>query len=362
MRAIRTAAILPILCLLAALAPGNAAAQPITVGSEMARPQTMTVDFLAEDVTLANAQPVGPFVRVVSPVDGTVVRWRLAPQSAVGQEYRLAVLRPDGNGGYTAVATSDPRTASSSVIETFTTALPIKEGDLVGLDVAAASGQNEVKVEAASVSSVIQYYWAPFLAVGSLARPPSRLGGFEFEFNAEVQPAPEVGFVTPDNGPLGGGTTVTIKGQNFAAVSGVSFGSVAATSFTVRNEGEIVAVSPPGVGAGVVDITVTGSAGTSRAGSADRFTYVAPAPPGSGQSTANPPAAGPPATNSPVAVCKVPRLSGKALPAARKILKRSGCRLGAVRGHRRTGNKVARQSPRPGVTRRAGWDVNVTIG
>jgi len=360
MRTLRTSAALTILCLAALLVPGGAAAQPITVGSELVAPQTLFQSFSGDQVTVANPQPVGPFVRPLSPVDGTVVRWRLAPQAGIptAQEYRLTVLRPDGSGGYSAIATSDPETASTSVIGTFTTALPIKEGDLVGLDVQAGPLEPETKLAVASIPGATQFYWDPFLAVGSLATAPKPIGALEFEFNAEVQPAPEVGFVSPSDGPVGGGTTVTVKGQNFAAVSGVSFGSVGARSFTVLNEGEISAVSPPGIGAGVVDVTVTSSAGTSRVGSADRFTYFVPSPPGPGQSSS---ASGQPSPSSPKPTCKVPRLTRKTLPVARKALKRSGCRLGAVRGNRRTGNRITRQSPRPGVTRRVGWDVNVTI-
>jgi beta-lactam-binding protein with PASTA domain len=57
----------------------------------------------------------------------------------------------------------------------------------------------------------------------------------------------------------------------------------------------------------------------------------------------------------------VPRLTGKTLPETRRLLRASRCRLGAVRGHRRSGDKVIKQSPRPGLARPAGWAVNVTI-
>ncbi|MGH2936547.1 MAG: IPT/TIG domain-containing protein [Solirubrobacterales bacterium] len=357
MRTLRTAAVLPILCLAALLVPGNAAAQTITVGSELVAPFTSNATFSGNSVTVANPQPVGPFVRAFSPVDGTVVRWRLGSQAIApaSQEYRLTILRPDGSGGYAAVATSDPEAASATTIRTFTTGLPIREGDLVGLDVQAPA-LAEAKIETAETAGVHQFFWDPFLRVGDLATFPSTTpAAVEFGFNAEVQPAPEVGFVGPSSGPVGGGTEVTIKGQNFAAVSGVSFGSVAASSFTVLNEGEISAVSPPGVGVGIVDITVTSSAGTSRVGAADRFTYFVPPLPGSGQSSGSPPPTSPPLT------CKVPRLTRKTLPVARKALSRNRCHLGAVRGHRRTGKRVTRQSPRPGVTRPAGSAVKVTI-
>jgi hypothetical protein len=81
--------------------------------------------------------------------------------------------------------------------------------------------------------------------------------------------------VAPASGPLGGGTSVTITGAGFTGATQVSFGSVPATSFTVNSDTQITAVAPSQT-AGRVDLTVTGSGGTSDTSSADYFTYVAP--------------------------------------------------------------------------------------
>ena len=63
--------------------------------------------------------------------------------------------------------------------------------------------------------------------------------------------------------------------------------------------------------------------------------------------------------------CVVPRLFGRKLGAARRILSASGCQLGAVK-HRRTRagqrRRVITQSIRPGAIRPAGQAVTVTIG
>jgi hypothetical protein len=112
--------------------------------------------------------------------------------------------------------------------------------------------------------------------------------------------------VSPAEGPVGGGTTVTVKGQKLR-----------------RRHRRLHRLGP----------VVLGPAGRRRL---DRGIAA-----GTG--------------------LQGPAARRQSLPAARRVLRRSGCRLGAVRGHSRTGNKVARQSPRPGVTRRACWDVNVTI-
>ena len=45
--------------------------------------------------------------------------------------------------------------------------------------------------------------------------------------------APSVTAISPAAGPLSGGTTVTVTGTNFTGASGVSFGSAAASAYTV---------------------------------------------------------------------------------------------------------------------------------
>ncbi len=85
---------------------------------------------------------------------------------------------------------------------------------------------------------------------------------------------PVVSKVSPREGPLGGGATVTITGANFGAASAVHFGAAAASSFTVNSQGSITAKTP--AGSGTVDVTVTTPSGTSGVGSADHYTYRTP--------------------------------------------------------------------------------------
>jgi hypothetical protein len=350
-----------VFCLAALLAPGSAAAQTITLGSELIKPLNFTTVLSGPEVTIANPRPEGPNNPGFAPADGQIVRWRLAPQSGTNV-YRLTILHPVGDGTYAATATSDPETASSVVNEVFPTALPIVAGDLIGLTVQSSEAQTKVSVYGGGNS---QFGWVPFLGIGNPAAAPDAAASIEFAFNADLVPVPEVTLVAPASGPVGGGTAVTIAGRDFAEVSGVSFGSVPASSFVVLSENRIAAVAPPAAGADPVDVTVTNSVGTSAAAPAGRFTYLAPPapppPPGPSASTSTPPAAGPSPAPPASRACKVPRLIGKTLPASRRILRRSGCRLGAVRGLRRAGKKVTRQSPRPALARQPGWVVNVTI-
>ncbi|MFE7746558.1 IPT/TIG domain-containing protein [Nocardia sp. NPDC057455] len=65
--------------------------------------------------------------------------------------------------------------------------------------------------------------------------------------------------VTPNTGPVTGGTAVTITGTGFTGATGVFFGFLPAVSFTVNSDTQITAITP--VGLGPVPVTVTGPGG-----------------------------------------------------------------------------------------------------
>jgi hypothetical protein len=97
-----------------------------------------------------------------------------------------------------------------------------------------------------------------------------------FTYNAAAAPA--VTGVSPATGTTAGGAVVSITGSGFTGATGVSFGTVAASNFTVVTDGLITAVAPAEA-AGTVDVTVSTPSGTSATGSADHFVYTAaPAP------------------------------------------------------------------------------------
>ncbi|MEI9901090.1 MAG: IPT/TIG domain-containing protein [Hyphomicrobium sp.] len=73
--------------------------------------------------------------------------------------------------------------------------------------------------------------------------------------------APTVTGVSPNIGPIAGGTPVTITGTNFTGATNVTFGGSAATGVTVVNDTTITAVTPAH-SAGLVDVYVTTPDGT----------------------------------------------------------------------------------------------------
>jgi hypothetical protein len=75
---------------------------------------------------------------------------------------------------------------------------------------------------------------------------------------------PKVTSITPASGPAGGGTEVTIRGQNLGCVTGVFFGKVAAKKFANKqaildcgSTTLVSAVSPPGKAGTRVKVTIT---------------------------------------------------------------------------------------------------------
>jgi len=85
--------------------------------------------------------------------------------------------------------------------------------------------------------------------------------------------APSISRVSPRSGPSGGGTAITISGTDLNDARAVTFGGVAATSFSISSATDIVATAPPHI-AGAVDVAVTTPGGTATVAGA--FTYLAP--------------------------------------------------------------------------------------
>ncbi len=84
---------------------------------------------------------------------------------------------------------------------------------------------------------------------------------------------PAVTAVSPDSGPVDGGSNVTIAGFDFAEATAVRFGSIPATSFTVNSATSITAATPPEA-VGRVHVTVSTPDGTSQTSPRDTFGFT----------------------------------------------------------------------------------------
>jgi IPT/TIG domain len=85
---------------------------------------------------------------------------------------------------------------------------------------------------------------------------------------------PGITGISPNRGPIAGGTSVVITGTDFNAATAVTFGGTAATSYVVNSNTQITAVAPAHAAGNFNVVVVTTSAGT---GSYYYYAYI-PAP------------------------------------------------------------------------------------
>ncbi|MGW3273690.1 beta strand repeat-containing protein [Streptomyces kronopolitis] len=82
---------------------------------------------------------------------------------------------------------------------------------------------------------------------------------------------PGIANFSPSYGSPDGGTVVTINGQNFSEVTSVKFNGVDAQSFQILSPTQIVATTPPGVGAVAIQLGSPGGSATSPSGQGFRY-------------------------------------------------------------------------------------------
>ncbi len=339
MKARRTAATFA--ALVASLTLCAGAQAQVTVGE---LPPGIPLDTSAEpplDVWQGKAESGRGYV---VPTDGVLTSWSTTAAPTGAQELEFKVFRPqppDPSGAerMMVMGRDGPRKLTPNAVNTFEIGIPVRAGDVIGLNTAGSVVPSAfvfltgLPGDAASLAPGSG-------AVGATVQASVFPKQVRVNVAATLLPPPVISGISPAAGPFRGSTRVVITGSNFAKVQGVSFGAVSAAPFTVDSESQITAVAPPGAQPVAVPVSVTTLAGTATAPSG--FTYLAP------------PARG----------CRVPKLQGKALKAARKLLKKADCRLGKLK--RRVGgtakvNRVVAQSPKPGKLLAPGTKVNLTV-
>ena len=189
-------------------------------------------------------------------------------------------------GGKSAVSSADDFTyvAAPTVTKVAPVEGPVAGGTKVTITGTHFTGAKEVKFGSVSATSVVIVTGtsitatAPAGAAGPVDVTVTTVGGTSALSSTDQYtyiPAPSVTKVEPVEGPLVGGTKVTITGTNFTGAKEVKFGTVAAKSFTVVSATSITAESSAGVSAATVNVVVTTAGGKSAVSSADDFTYVA---------------------------------------------------------------------------------------
>lgn len=98
---------------------------------------------------------------------------------------------------------------------------------------------------------------SPHAAAGTQAVTVTTTGGSASPKSFSFPSPPSISSLTPDRGPVAGGTPVTITGSNLGGISAVRFGSQPASAFQVLSDTRISAVSPSNLVAETVGLSVT---------------------------------------------------------------------------------------------------------
>ncbi|WP_196398880.1 IPT/TIG domain-containing protein, partial [Legionella saoudiensis] len=97
-------------------------------------------------------------------------------------------------------------------------------------------------------------------------------GGFTYQASS-----PTLVSITPNQGSIAGGTSVTVVGTNFTPTTTLTLGGVAATNVTVLNATTLTATTPAYVSGSLVkNVVVTNSAGSATLSGGFTYTAIAP--------------------------------------------------------------------------------------
>lgn len=162
--------------LLAALGPAAAAQAATTVGSNLSK--SATIAPCASPCTMFTGDNATAAPSVVAPFDGVIVRWRVKTGGAA--TLALRTLRPAGTGSYTGVAASDVQSVSAAGTATFASRIPVKAGDVVGLD----DRTGNAKLAGGATGTAV-YAFSPVLT--SFAHIPSKQPNQELLVNADIE-------------------------------------------------------------------------------------------------------------------------------------------------------------------------------
>jgi hypothetical protein len=179
--ALTAAAVLSLGCLAAPVA----GAATITLGSPLTAPFEFAGQCNFADGCQVTAVSLSePGALTASPVDGTVVGWRVAGTTA-GSPYSVSVLRPDGDGTFTATAASPALTSAGQPTETFAADLPIHAGEYAALSFPIGAGIDLLEPSGWTKEA----YFDPLLAAGESGTALYQEALDESAFDVLVDPA-----------------------------------------------------------------------------------------------------------------------------------------------------------------------------
>jgi hypothetical protein len=233
--------------LLAALLLGGSvspAGANVTIGSNLARMPNSAANYSPRptfsNVSLASDRqaPGG----LTSPVNGTVVRWRIR----VGDSTRITnfrIIRPLGRGLFTGAGTSPSVTPPIHATTSYEVQLPVRIGDYIGVD-CCDPGVFEPDAEFfVTGGGAVRNEWQPSLADGEAGRAPLRTNAYEVALNAEIDPTSTFTLDAITRNKNKGTATIAVNvpnpGELTVSGRGVKVANAAVTSKQVRAPGRV---------------------------------------------------------------------------------------------------------------------------
>jgi hypothetical protein len=196
-----------VLMVLLALAVGawapSTARAVTTFGSSLPAPSAGYYDSCTDACTAAQVDLPGAQTR--SPVDGTIVRFRLRTGAGSdAQQVRFRVLRRSDGVSFVGAGTSAAFALPTSAgVTEFPVSMPVRAGDYIGID---QPGGSKRAVIVAQDADAFQAGWFPTLADNGQARPSGNPRGsaptrYDLLLQADVEPTPASSPTPPGPAP-----------------------------------------------------------------------------------------------------------------------------------------------------------------
>jgi hypothetical protein len=213
----------------------------VTIGSNLARQPDSSAGYSPRPTfsNVALAPGLQASGGLSSPVNGTVVRWRIR----VGDSTRLTnlrIIRPLGGGMFTGAGTSAPVLPPIHATTTYDVRLPIEIGDFIGID-CCNPGSPGANFFVSNVPAIRNEWQQPSLADGGAGRAPTSSNLYEIALNADITTTFTVDAIRRNkkNGTATLTMTVAHPGEVTGAGKGIKVANAAANSKTVSRPGSV---------------------------------------------------------------------------------------------------------------------------
>jgi hypothetical protein len=224
---------LAVVLLLAASVPPAGAM--VTIGSNLAQKPNSSADYTPRP-TFSNVSlpsdhraPEG----LSSPVNGTVVQWRIRVGDSTGAT-NFRIIRPLPGGLFTGAGSTGSVTPPIDATSSYAVQRPmkIKIGDYIGLDSPESPGAEFFVAGGAAIRNE----WQPRLADGSPGHPPLRTNPYEIAINAEIDPTSTFTIDAIKRNKRRGTATLTVTVPNPGELTGAGRGVKVADEATVSKQ------------------------------------------------------------------------------------------------------------------------------